>query len=77
MTPETIWSNVENDHIKRFCLFDVSNDHGLNEAFNWMNTQLLLKEGHRHKRTKFILLNDRLHFLKAYQFLELSQKRFC
>ena len=39
MTPEMNWSNIEIDHVKAICLFDVSKDEELREAFNWKNTQ--------------------------------------
>ena len=33
-TPEKIWSNVEIDHVKPICMFDVSRDEELKEAFS-------------------------------------------
>ena len=39
MTPEMNWFNIQIDHVKPICLFDVSNDEELKEAFNWKNTQ--------------------------------------
>ena len=47
MTPEMNWSNIEIDHVKEICLFDISKDEELREAFNWKNTQPLLKQDHR------------------------------
>ena len=38
------WSNTGVDHVMPFCLFDVSKDEQLKEAFNWRNTQPLLKK---------------------------------
>ena len=37
------WSNIEIDRVKALCLFDVSKYEELREAFNWKNTQPLLK----------------------------------
>ena len=51
------WSNIEIDHVKAVCLFDVSKDEELREAFNWINTQPLLKEVLQRKRIKFIFLD--------------------
>ena len=48
-TPEMNWSNTEVDHVKPICLFDVSRDEELREAFNWKNTQPLLKHDHQRK----------------------------
>ena len=77
MTPEMNWSNIETDHLKAICLFDVSKDEELREAFNWKNTQPLLKEVHQRKEIKFNFLDYQLQFIKAYQFLKLNdQERF-
>ena len=43
------WSNIEIDHVKAVCLFDVSKDEELREAFNWKNTQPLFKNDHHQK----------------------------
>ena len=69
MTPEMNWENFEIDHVKPICLFDVSKDEELKEAFNWKNTQLLLKADHKQKAVKFNSLDYQLQFIKAYQFL--------
>ena len=68
------WSNIEIDHVKPICMFDVSNDEELKEAFNWKNTQPLLKEVHAQRGTKFNLLVYQLQFTKAYQFLRLNEE---
>ena len=39
MTPEMNWSNIEIDHVKAICMFDVSDDEQLKEPFSWKNTQ--------------------------------------
>ena len=72
-TPETNWSTIEIDHVKPICMFDVSEDEELKEAFNWKNTQPLLKELHSQKRIKFIFLDYLLQFIKAYQFIKLNE----
>ena len=56
MTPEMNWSNIEIDHVKAMNLFNVSKDEELREAFNWKNTQPLLKEVHQQKGLTLILL---------------------
>ena len=44
MTSEMNWSNIEIDHVKAICMFDVSDDEQLKEALSWKNTQPLLKQ---------------------------------
>ena len=39
MTPDITWNNIEIDHIKAICLFDISKDEELREAFNCKNSQ--------------------------------------
>ena len=73
-TPEMNWDNIEIDHVKAFCLFDVSKDEELREAFNWKNTQPLLKHDHQLKGIKFNLLDYQLQFIKVYQFLEINEE---
>ena len=70
--PEMNWSNIEIDHVKPICMFDVTKDEQLKEAFSWKNTQPLLKEGHRQKGIKFNFLDYQLQFIKAYQFLKIN-----
>ena len=74
MTPEMNWSNIEIDQVKAICLFDVSKDEELKEAFRWENTQPLLKEVHAQKGTKFNFLDYQLQFIKAYQYFRLNEK---
>ena len=75
-TPEMNWSNIEIDHVKPICLFDVTKDEELREAFNWKNTQPLLKQDHLQKGIKFNFLDYQLQFIKAYQFIKLNEERF-
>ena len=75
-TPEMNWENIEIDHVKPICLFDVSDDEQLREAFSWKNTQPLLKKDHQLKGTKFNFLGYQLQFIKAYQFIKLNEERF-
>ena len=51
-TPEMNCFNIQIDHVKPICLFDVSKDEELKEAFRWENTQPLLKEVHAQNGTK-------------------------
>ena len=53
MTPEMNWQNIEIDHVKAICLFDISNDEDLRLAFNSKNTQPLLKQDHQQKAINF------------------------
>ena len=74
MAPDMTWDNIEIDHVKAICLFDISNDEQLKEAFNWRNTQPLLKKDHQQKGIKFNVLDYQNQFVKAYQFLELNDQ---
>ena len=74
-TPEMTWDNIEIDHVKAICLFDISNDEQLKEAFHWRNTQPLLKKDHQQKGIKFNVLDYQNQFIKAYQFLKLNEQR--
>ena len=66
-------SNIQIDHVKAFCLFDVSKDQELGEAFNWKYTQPLIKSDYHHNGIKFLNFIDyQLQFIKAYQFLKLN-----
>ena len=75
-TPEMNWGNIEIDHVKPICLFDVSDDEQLKEAFSWKNTQPLLKKDHQLKGIKFNFLDYQLQFIKAYQFIKLNEEKF-
>ena len=68
MTPEMNWGIIDIDHVKPICMFDVSKHEELQEAFNWKNTQPLLKEIHSHKGTKFNFLNINCTSLKHINF---------
>ena len=74
MTPDMTWDNIENDHVRPISSFDISDDEQLKEAFNWRNTQPLLKKIHQKKGTKYNFLDYRLQFIKSYQFLNLNEK---
>ena len=71
-TPEMNWSNIEIDHVKSICMFDVSDDEQLKEAFNWKNTQALLKHDHQQKGIKFNFLDYQFQFIKVYQLIKLK-----
>ena len=75
MTHDMDWSNVEVDHIKPICLFDVTKDDELKEVLSWENTQPILKEVHQQKCTEIILLNYQPQFIEACQFLKLNEER--
>ena len=65
MTPDMEWSNMETDHVRCICFFDVSKVEELKEAFNWKNTQPLLNQDHQQKGVKYNFLDYQLHFIKA------------
>ena len=75
-TSDMTWDTIEIDHVKPICLFDVSKDEELREAFNWKNTQPLLKEVHQKKGIKFNFLDYQLQFIKAYRFNKLNEEGF-
>ena len=72
MTPETNWSNIHIDHVKPISSFNVSNEDELLKAFNWKNSQPLLKEDNLRKGTKYNELDYQLQFTKADEFLKLN-----
>ena len=74
MTPEMNWNIIETDHVKPICMFDVSKEEELKEAFCWKNTQPLLKHDYQKKGIKFNFLDYQLQFIKPYQFIELNEK---
>ena len=74
MTPDMTWDNLEIDHVKANCLFDVSKDKELGEAFKWKNILPLKKEVHQQKGIKYRSLDYQLQFNKAYQFLRLNDQ---
>ena len=76
LTPEMNWSNIEVDHVKPICMFDVTKDEEITEAFAWKNTRALLKHDHQQNGTKFDFLDLQLQFIKAYQFIKLNEERF-
>ena len=73
-TTEMNWSNIEIDHVKPICMFDVTKDDELREAFNWKNTQPLFKHNHQQKGIKFDFLYYQLQFIKANQFLKINEE---
>ena len=76
MTPDKKWSIIEIDHVKPTSMFDVSKDEELKLAFNWKNTQPLLKGVHSEKGVKFNFLDFQLQFIKLYQFLKVNEEGF-
>ena len=72
MTPDMTWDNIVIDHVKPICMFDVSEDEDLKEAFNWKNTQPLLKEINQKKGIKYNFFDYQLQFIKAYQFIRMN-----
>ena len=66
MIPEMNWSNIEIDHVKPICIFIICDVEEIKLAFNWKNTQPLLKEVPSRKGVKFKLLEYQLQFIKAF-----------
>ena len=73
MTPDMTWDKIEIDHVKAFCMFDVSKEEELKEAFNWKYTEPLLEQDHLQKGTKYKILDCQLQFKKAYHFIKLNE----
>jgi len=76
MTPDMNWSNIDIDHVKTTCVFDVCNDKEMREAFHWINTERLAKGIHSKVGTKFNLLDYHLQFNKAHEFINRNEERF-
>ena len=68
MTPEMNFNNIHIDHVKPISSFDISNDNELLEAFNWRNTQPLLKQDNLRKSAKFNEKDYAKQFKKAREF---------
>ena len=68
MTPEMNFNNIHLDHVKPISSFDISNDNELLEAFNWRNTQPLLKQDNLRKSAKFNEKDYTKQFKKAREF---------
>ena len=68
MTPEMNFNNIHIDHVKPISSFDISNDNELLEAFNWRNTQPLLKQDNLRKSNKFNEEDYNNQFVKAREF---------
>ena len=74
MNPEMNWSNIEIDHMTPICMFAVSKDEELKEAFSWKNIQPLLKHDHQKMGTKLNFLGYELQLIKTHQFLKLNEE---
>ena len=74
MTPEMNWSNIEIDHVMPVCMFNVSKDDESKEAFNWKNTQSLIKEVYFQKRVNFNFIDYQFQYIRPYQFLKLKEE---
>ena len=74
MAPQMNLSNNEIGQIEPISSFDASEDEGKREAFNWINTQLLLNEVKLHKENKFDFPANRKQFMRSYQFFILNEE---
>ena len=75
LTLEMNWLKIKIDHVKPICFCDTYKHGEKRKAFNWKNTQnlyYLLKQFYHQKDRKFNLLEYRLQFIRAYQFLKLN-----
>ena len=70
------WFNIEIDHVKPISLFNILLDEELKKAFNWINTQPLLKDDNRKKGVKFNNDDYQLQFKKAEEFIKLNEERY-
>ena len=68
------WSNIDIDHSQPICIFDVSKDEVLKEAFCWKITETILKQHHQQIGINFNSPDYQLQFIKAYQFLRLNDQ---
>ena len=53
MTPEMNWSIIEIDHVKSIGMFEIPKDEEPEDAFNWKNTQPLLKHNYHQIGIKY------------------------
>ena len=74
MSTEITWNTIPIDHAQPSSSFDVSNEEGLREAFNWTNSQPKLKDDHVYKGNKLDFLAHRLQFSQAYEFFRLNEE---
>ena len=75
MTPDMTRNNIDIDLVEPICMFDVSKDDELKEAFCWKNTQQLLKQNHQHKGRKVNFLGYQLQFIKVYQVSKIEKEK--
>ena len=54
MACDITWDNFGIDHVKPICMFDISIEEELKDAFNWKNTQPLPKHDLQQNRIKYI-----------------------
>ena len=73
-TPEMNWRTLEIDHVKPICLFDVSKEEELKEAFSSKNTQPIIKKIHKQKGIEYNSLDYQLHNIRSYQFLKMNEE---
>ena len=74
MIPEKNWTNSEIGQVKPICMFDISKEEELGEAFCWKITQPLIKQYHQQKGTKYDFLDYQLQIIEACQFLKLNEE---
>ena len=73
-TSDMTWDKIEIDHVKPICLFDVSKDEELKEAFSWKNTHPLSNEIHKQKGIKYIFLDYQFQLTEVCQFLKINEE---
>ena len=60
--------------MKPICMFDVSEDEELRDAFSRINTQPLPKQDHQKEAINCNFLDYQLQFIKAYQFIKINEE---
>ena len=61
------WPNITIDHVKLICMYDVSKDEVIKEAFCGKKTEPFLKSIHQQNGNYFNFLDYQLQFTEAYQ----------
>ena len=58
MASDITWDNFGIDHVKPICMFDISIEEELKDAFNWKNTQPLSKQDLQQKRSNYMFFKS-------------------
>ena len=73
--------NIDLDHVKPICMFDVTNEEEIKQFFCWQKNSTNLKHENQQIGSKFTFLDYELQCIKAYQFIKLKEEglngNFC